>query len=32
VYAGLYGVLQSREEVVDLVLAIESELLGSRTP
>src|SRR5437879_1817617 len=32
VYAGLYGVLQSREEVVDLVLAIESELLGPRTP
>jgi hypothetical protein len=28
-YAGLYGVLQSREEVVDLVLAIESELLGA---
>ena len=31
VYAGLYGVLQSREEVVDLVLSIESELLGPRT-
>ena len=32
VYAGLYGVLQSRQEVVDWVLVIESELLGSRTP
>ena len=32
VYAGLYGVLQSREEVVDWVLAIERDLLGSRTP
>ena len=31
VYAGLYGVLQSREEVVDWVLAIESELLGPGT-
>jgi DinB superfamily len=31
VYAGLYGVLQSREEVVDWVLTIESELLSPRT-
>ena len=28
VFAGLYGVLQSREEVVDWVLTIETELLG----
>lgn len=28
VFAGLYGVLQSREQVVDWVLTIESELLG----
>jgi hypothetical protein len=28
VYAGLYGVLQTREEVVGLVLAIEGELLA----
>jgi hypothetical protein len=28
VFAGLYGVLLSREEVVDWVLTIESELLG----
>lgn len=28
VFAGLYGVLQSRGEVVDWVLTIESELLG----
>ena len=30
VYAGLYGVLQSREEVVDLVLSIERELLSDQ--
>jgi hypothetical protein len=31
VYAGLYGVLATPDEVVDLVLAIEGELLaGSR--
>ena len=28
VFVGLYGVLQSREEVVDWVLTIETELLG----
>ena len=28
VFAGLYGVLQSRDDVVDWVLTIESELLG----
>jgi hypothetical protein len=28
VYAGLYGVLQTPEEVVGLVLAIEGELLA----
>jgi hypothetical protein len=28
VYAGLYGVLQTPEEVVDLVLTIERELLA----
>jgi DinB superfamily len=32
VYAGLYGVLQSREEVVDLVLSIERELLSDQQP
>ncbi len=31
VYAGLYGVLQTPDEIVELVLAIERELLaGSR--
>jgi len=29
VYAGLYGILQTPEEVVGLVLAIEGELLAS---
>jgi uncharacterized damage-inducible protein DinB len=29
VYAGLYGVLATREEVVDLVLAVEGELLSA---
>jgi hypothetical protein len=32
VYAGLYGVLQSPEEVVDQVLTIEGELLRGRAP
>jgi len=31
VYAGLYGVLQSPEEVVDLVLTIERELMAERS-